>query len=166
MYNSHACCTIQHSTKSIQSTMSACSYQAQLNLRKPRRVIFPLRNSTLEWKCAMEVIASATSNCICSCPGQRKEACFVWQPSPEPLLSAITLCHYFVPVAFETSGVIGPQSRLFLKELGHRIKLITGETRRGQPSFSYNVFRLLFRGRVMQLLCWAASAGLRTWNLV
>ena len=35
--------------------------------------------------------------------------------------------HYFVPVAFEISGVIDPQSRLFLKELDHCIKLITGE---------------------------------------
>ena len=34
-----------------------------------------------------------------------------------------------MPVAFETSGVISPQSRLFLKELDHRIKLITGEAR-------------------------------------
>ena len=29
-----------------------------------------------------------------------------------------------MPVAFETSGVTGPQSRLFLKELGHCIKLV------------------------------------------
>ena len=37
--------------------------------------------------------------------------------------------HFFVSIAFETSGVIGPKSRLFLKELGHRIKLSTGELR-------------------------------------
>ena len=34
-----------------------------------------------------------------------------------------------MPIAFETSGVIGPKSRLFLKELGHLIKLSTGEVR-------------------------------------
>ena len=37
--------------------------------------------------------------------------------------------HFFVSIAFETSGVIGPKSRLFLKELGHRLKLSTGEAR-------------------------------------
>ena len=37
--------------------------------------------------------------------------------------------HFSVPIAFKTSGVIGPKSRLFLKELGHRIKLSTGEAR-------------------------------------
>ena len=37
--------------------------------------------------------------------------------------------HYFLPVAFETSRVIDPQSRLFLKLLHHRISLITGEAR-------------------------------------
>ena len=37
--------------------------------------------------------------------------------------------HFFVPIAFEKSEVISPMSRLFLKELGHCIKLSTGEAR-------------------------------------
>ena len=36
---------------------------------------------------------------------------------------------FFVPIAFETSGVTSPKSRLFLKELGHVLKLSTGEVR-------------------------------------
>ena len=35
--------------------------------------------------------------------------------------------HIFSPVAIETSGVCGPQSITFLKELGNRIKLNTGD---------------------------------------
>ena len=30
--------------------------------------------------------------------------------------------HAFEPVAIETSGAIGPRTRVFLKELGHRLR--------------------------------------------
>ena len=35
--------------------------------------------------------------------------------------------HLFLPVAIETSGVVGPQSKMFLKELGRRMEQATGE---------------------------------------
>ena len=35
-------------------------------------ILFPLRHSTLEWKCAMEVIASATSNAGAVVPWPKK----------------------------------------------------------------------------------------------
>ena len=59
----------------------------------------------------MGVIASATSNAgaVATLAEERKLA----------LYGNLVLSEYFVPVAFETSGVIDPQSRLFLKELGH-----------------------------------------------
>ena len=83
--------------------------------------LFLLQNSTLEWKCATEVIASATSNAgaVAALAKERKLA----------LYGNLVPSQYFVPVAFETSGVISPQSRLFLKELDHPIKLVTGEAR-------------------------------------
>ena len=37
--------------------------------------------------------------------------------------------HHFVPVAVETSGVLGPEAHCFLRELGHRISDATGEQR-------------------------------------
>ena len=35
--------------------------------------------------------------------------------------------HHFVPVAFETSGVFGPEAMTFVKELGRRVRAETGE---------------------------------------
>ena len=69
----------------------------------------------------MEVIASATSNAEARV-ALAEERNFA-------LYGNVVPSRYFVPVAFETSGVIDPQSRQFLKELGHSIKLITGEAR-------------------------------------
>ena len=37
--------------------------------------------------------------------------------------------HSFTPVAVETSGAIGPQSLAFLKDLGRRLRQVTGEDR-------------------------------------
>ena len=46
--------------------------------------------------------------------------------------------HSFTPVSVETSGVFGPQTHAFLKSLGRRITLATGEVR----SFSYLIQRM------------------------
>ena len=46
--------------------------------------------------------------------------------------------HSFAPVSVETSGVFGPQTHAFLKNLGRRITLATGEVR----SFSYLIQRM------------------------
>ena len=46
--------------------------------------------------------------------------------------------HSFVPVAVETAGVFGPLTRAFLKDLGRRIALVTGE----EKSYSYLVQRV------------------------
>ena len=35
--------------------------------------------------------------------------------------------HHFSPVAVETTGVFGPQTKTFIKDLGHRITQATGE---------------------------------------
>ena len=37
--------------------------------------------------------------------------------------------HTFTPVAIETSGVIGPQSMIFVRDLGRRLAQVTGEER-------------------------------------
>eukprot|EP00731_Ephydatia_muelleri_P038823 Em0928g2a len=44
----------------------------------------------------------------------------------------------FTPIAYETSGVVGPLSQIFLKELGHRLSATTGDTK----SYSYLLQRL------------------------
>ena len=46
--------------------------------------------------------------------------------------------HSFTPVAIETSGVVGPQSLAFLKDLGRRMRQVTGEER----SLSYLLQRV------------------------
>ena len=35
--------------------------------------------------------------------------------------------HHFVPIAIETSGVFGPATAVFIKELGHRLRRVTGD---------------------------------------
>ena len=59
--------------------------------------------------------------------------------------------HSFTPVAVETSGVVGPQSLAFLKDLGRRMRQVTGEER----SLSY--LRILQRVSVAVQRCNAAS---------
>ena len=44
----------------------------------------------------------------------------------------------FVPIAVESSGVFGPQTLEFLKELGHRLSRVTGE----EKSYIYLLQRL------------------------
>ena len=46
--------------------------------------------------------------------------------------------HFFTPVAIETSGVYGPRTADFLKELGHRLRQVSGEA----SSFHYLTQRL------------------------
>ena len=45
----------------------------------------------------------------------------------------------FTPIAVETSGVLGAQSKYFLKELGYRLRQITAEER----SYSFLIQRFL-----------------------
>ena len=70
---------------------------------------------------APSYISSATSNAgaVAALAEERKLS----------LYGNLVPSHLFVSFAFKTSGVVGPKSRLFLKELGHRIKLSTGEAR-------------------------------------
>ena len=44
----------------------------------------------------------------------------------------------FIPVAIESSGVFGPQTLEFLKELGNRLSRVTGE----EKSYTYLLQRL------------------------
>ena len=46
--------------------------------------------------------------------------------------------HSFTPIVVETSGVVGPQSLIFLKDLGRRLRQVSGEER----SFSYLIQRI------------------------
>ena len=46
--------------------------------------------------------------------------------------------YHFQPVAVETCGSFGPDSRSFLQDLGHRLRMATGETR----SFSFLLQRM------------------------
>ena len=39
----------------------------------------------------------------------------------------LAMNHIFTPVATETSGVIGPESRKFIHELGRRLEQVTGD---------------------------------------
>ena len=43
--------------------------------------------------------------------------------------SHLVASHHFVPIAIETSGVMGSEALLFIHELGHRLKIETGEPR-------------------------------------
>eukprot|EP00731_Ephydatia_muelleri_P014836 Em0008g556a len=57
--------------------------------------------------------------------------------------------HFFTPVAIETSGVYGPRTANFLKELGHRLRQVSGEA----SSFHYLAQRLsvaIQRGNQLQ----------------
>ena len=45
---------------------------------------------------------------------------------------------FFPPIAYETSGVVGPLSLIVLKELGHRLSATTDDTK----SYSYLLQRL------------------------
>ena len=47
-------------------------------------------------------------------------------------------CYFFTPVAIETSGVFGPKTTEFLKELGYRLRQVPGEAN----SFAYLTQRL------------------------
>ena len=47
-------------------------------------------------------------------------------------------CYFFTPVAIETSGVFGPKTTKVLKELGHRLRQMSGEAN----SFAYLTQRL------------------------
>eukprot|EP00731_Ephydatia_muelleri_P016930 Em0010g28a len=47
-------------------------------------------------------------------------------------------CYFFTPVAIETSGVIGPKTLEFLKELGHQLRQVSREA----YSFAYLTQRL------------------------
>ena len=50
----------------------------------------------------------------------------------------LDISHSFTPVSVETSGVFGPLTHAFLKDLGRRITLATGEAR----SYSYLIQRV------------------------
>ena len=42
--------------------------------------------------------------------------------------SYLDSCHSFTPIAIETSGAFGPQTKLFLRELSQRLRQATGDT--------------------------------------
>ena len=60
--------------------------------------------------------------------------------------------HSFSPVAIETSGVFGPKTMQFVRELGQRLECVTGEAR--STNFCFRESRWQF-SVVIQHQCWA-----------
>ena len=60
--------------------------------------------------------------------------------------NCLLVIHDFVPVAIETTGVMGPQTSLFLKELGRRVR---GQA--GDPLASLNIKQ--------KLIIWASRGN-------
>ena len=70
-------------------------------------------------------------------------------------------CHTFVPVAIETSGAIGPTTRVFLRELANVLGRLP--ERPDPTTTSSSASRLPFR-EVTLLPFWVLSAMLQTWR--
>ena len=69
------------------------------------------------------------------------EFCIPWEVAThaeETKYSSLPVTHNFIPVAIETSGVMGPQSLHFLGELGRRVGRQTGD-----PLASSHLFQRL-----------------------
>ena len=49
--------------------------------------------------------------------------------SKQEKYAALNQCHNFTPVAIETAGPFGPETFVFLRELGCRLKQVTGEAK-------------------------------------
>ena len=65
--------------------------------------------------------------------------------------SALAHSHSFVPIAIETSGILGPQSLSFIKDLGNRIRSHSGD----KLSFKYLLQRISMavqRGNAISIL--------------
>ena len=100
--------------------------------------------SVVPWKCGKLLVWDATcpdtfapsyssnatseARLVAASAEERKEAKY----------SNLGALHCFTPVAIETSGVFGPKSLLFVRELGRRIARVTGEVK----STNYLVQRL------------------------
>ena len=61
-------------------------------------------------------------------------------------------CHFFTPVAIETTGVFGSRTTEFLKELGHRLRQVSGEANSYMLTLPRD-YQLQSNG-AMQLPCW------------
>ena len=71
--------------------------------------------------------------------------------------SHLDQCHLFVPGAIETTGVFGPETLEFLRELGRRLQLVSAD----HNSSTYLIYRLsvaVQRGNAASVL---GSAGNR-----
>ena len=60
-------------------------------------------------------------------------------------------CHFFTPVAIETTGVFGPRTTEFLKELGHRLRQVSVKL---TPMLTLPRDYQLPSNGAMQLPCW------------
>ncbi len=67
--------------------------------------------------------------------------------------SGLPVTHLFVPVAMETSGVIGPKSNMILEELGNRVMRHTGN-----EHTTCSTFLLKYREATLPP-SWAASGA-------
>ncbi|KAL5502512.1 hypothetical protein EMCRGX_G009303 [Ephydatia muelleri] len=100
--------------------------------------------TTVPWKCGQLLVRDAT------CPDTyapsystiaTQQAGAVGQQAEDKKAQKykhLSSHHFFTPVAIETSGVYGPRTADFLKELGHRLRQVSGEA----SSFHYLAQRL------------------------
>ena len=90
-------------------------------------------NSIVPWKCGQLLVWDAT------CPDTFAPSYFtiaahqvgaVAQQAEERKMQKykhLDSCYFFTPVAIETSGVFGPKTTEFLKELGVRLRQVSGD---------------------------------------
>ena len=100
--------------------------------------------SIVPWKCGQLLVWDAT------CPDTfaasysaiaAKQVGAVAQQAEEKKMQKykhLDSCHFFTPVAIETTGVFGQRITEFLKELGHRLRQVSGEAN----SYAYLTQRL------------------------
>ena len=90
--------------------------------------------------------ATSGAGCVAALAEVGKEAKYSYLPTT----------YQFQPVANETSGAVGPSTRVFLKDLGKRVRRETGEAMATPYLFSASLWQ--FRRETQQLL-WAAPAS-------
>ena len=90
--------------------------------------------------------ATSGAGCVAALAEVGKEAKYSYLPTT----------YQFQPVANETSGAVGPSTRVFLKDLGKRVRREIGEVMATPYLFSASLWQ--FRRETQQLL-WAAPAS-------
>ena len=105
---------------------------------------WPRRITLVQWRCGRLLVCDATcpdTFAPSHLPRDTSEAGAVAalaEQSKHEKYQDLNQCHIFTPVAIKTAGPFGPETFSFLRELGCRLKQVTGELK----SFSYLQQRL------------------------